>query len=511
MNTIDDLYSKLTNFAVSQPTKPCLKNQDGHSLSYFEIWQSIQAANFYLKNLGIGDGDSILVLLPNSIDQAVLFLASICTGLQFSPLACMSTIFEIESTIANVNPVHIFIGDNLPMEKINEIQSLGLATTLIPLNTNLVWLPEKSEPISFKAGKLLISTSGSTGKSKVVVINSSSLWQSAADFTTFHNNRLIDAIYWNYLPMSYLGGLFNLLLIPLATGATILIDEPFSGSTFIKFWHMVDKFRINAIWLVPSILRGLNQLAFSVKKETSERIKICFIGTAPVTRDEKELFYANFGIQAIENYGLTETTFISSEVSRSLPIAGDSVEGFVGQILPWVQVVCKHSENGIADPKFMEIWIKSPYLMEGYLESANSNADLTLDSDGYFDTGDLGYVQDNNLILTGRKKDIIKKGGQLINLLELEHLANRIDRVNHSIAIPIKHKFYGESFVLVVQLNEGEFLTESEISAELHKQVSKFKWPEKIVFVDKIPRTESGKINRPALRDTILKMVQNAE
>lgn len=77
----------------------------------------------------------------------------------------------------------------------------------------------------------------------------------------FHDLKDAQLRFWNYLPMSYLGGLFNLALIPLSTGGSLVIDETFSGKTFLQFWQTVERFDINAIWFVPTIARGLLSMA----------------------------------------------------------------------------------------------------------------------------------------------------------------------------------------------------------------------------------------------------------
>lgn len=491
-----NLAGHLKQIAKTQSDLNCLIDQHGNQLKYGDMWKTIQSTYKYLNSFGISKGNTILISMPNSIDQAVLFLTSLCFGINFAPIACTSTLREIQSTVSVLKPTHIFIESNLPIERVREYEALGTEITLIPYDKPLSWLPQDSNEEEFFSGKLFITTSGSSGLSKVVQLDGEKLWASANNFNELHKCHELSLTYWNYLPMNYLGGLFNLLLIPIASGGTVLIDEGFNGKTFIKFWHVMEKYGINAIWLVPSILRGLNRLAFSGKTKSLNQVERCFIGTAPVTKSEKSVFFEHFGIEPIESYGLTETTFIASEIT------GDSAKNksisTVGRIMPGVEILLKVNADKPNEPQLSEIWVRSEYLMDGYFEVSKDNLTLPTDSHGFFNTGDLGYFENDNLILTGRKKDIIKKGGQIINLLEIEHLTNLIPEVKLSSAVPIDHEFYGESYSLIVELNKCSETTEIEISQFLHKELSKAKWPEKIFIVGCIPTTRSGKIDRLA-------------
>jgi acyl-CoA synthetase (AMP-forming)/AMP-acid ligase II len=295
--------------------------------------------------------------------------------------------------------------------------------------------------------------------------------------------------------MSYLGGLFNLAIIPVATGGSFLVSEPSSGRTVLSFWPTVERFGIDALWMVPSLVRGLTHLA--EKNRATRRIPVrkCFIGTAPVTRVEKQRFGALFGIEMLENYGLTETTFISSERS-SAPVS--QIDGSVGTKLPYVDVELRCLGDNHADlPGAREIWVRSPYLMLGYLEDGVLKP--SVDDEGFFPTGDLGAMENGELVLCGRLKDIIKKGGLLIVLKEIERLAMSYPAVLEAAAVPVPHAFYGETYVLAVRTKNAGAMELEPFNAWVQERLARHKWPEKTIILDDFPRTRSGKILKQAL------------
>jgi acyl-CoA synthetase (AMP-forming)/AMP-acid ligase II len=465
--------------------------------------------NFFLDTKKFAKISPILALLPNGIDQAAIFLAASLKGFKYAPLACNSTMSEIEVAVSALKPSAILIGSNLPMSRIEEISKLGIETIVLDIKTPLNWLPEKSKSYhltKYQPGKLLITTSGSTGASKVVQLDFESLWGAARNFSKIHDCDSGTLIFWNYLPMSYLGGLFNLLLIPLAGGNATLIDDAFNATTLIKFWHVVEQFKISALWFVPTILRGLNRLSKSAKESLGGSVSRSFIGTAHVRFEEIEEFYRKFGIFPLQNYGLTETTFITSENNKLTQHTGYLRQpGSVGEVLGEVKI--KLVPIAITDANFpgqFQIWVKTPYLMDGYLKDGILNPQLELDQDGYFNTGDLGFLNDEQLILTGREKDIIKRGGLLINLHEIERAALDSGTINLCAAIGIDHEFYGEAFVLVVEMENEDAEKIQQLKTYIHTRLSRNKWPQEIFIVKRLDRTISGKVSKPGVLKQIL-------
>jgi acyl-CoA synthetase (AMP-forming)/AMP-acid ligase II len=486
--------------------KPALiEAQSDRIYTYGEVADLIPRYRTFFENAGAKPGSTIVAILPNSVEMLLCFLTTVYYGYRFAPLSPDSPSSEISRWLSLTKPVLALCGDMLPDSSKAALHE-GCPLEEMNLDGNLEFLPNAGSFASDSAprSQLLMSTSGTTGEPKAMVMDTNVLWSSGYAFMDFHEFVDHDCRFLNILPMSYLGGLFNLGLIPLAKGGSVVIDEAFSGRSFFKFWNTVERFEVNVLWLVPSIVRGLLTLAKRAKPDDGSQsaIRGCFIGTAPISLDDKNEFEKIFGIPILENFALSETTFFTSETlgSRHRRVAQST-----GEPLPYAEL----RFEPVSDEQFegsesaREILVKSPYLFEGYIYPSGE-IDRAIDEDGFFRTGDLGMLDDNErLVILGRSRDIIKKGGYFVPLTAVEQLAQKHQGVAEAAAVAVEHAFFGESFDIFIR-PDGD-LPENWISNVfapwLHANLAKHMWPERIVLIEEFPRTASGKIRKHLLND----------
>ena len=498
--------SDLGELAARQPKAPAIITRgelEAGVISYAELDELIERFCAFLQDQGVKPGDVLVSLLPNSTEALITFLGTARFGATYAPLSCNATSRELSDWLDLVKPKLIF---STALDRTTSPSSLGSERGITVLEISepgFGWLPKKrqrSQPSTPHDSKLLVATSGTTGRPKAMVLDIDRLWSSGVEFAKFHALPDGELRFWNYLPTSYLGGLFNLCLIPLATGGSIFIDEPFSGRTLLGFWHTVSRFEINALWFAPSILLGLLKLAerqeAGYNLECGAKIKKAFLGMAPVSLATKKLCRSTFGIDVLENFALGETTFFSSETPQSLE---QREEASVGGILPYVEVSFRSSGLDASEGP-PEILVKTPFLFDGYLDESGLVSAET-DEDGFFATGDLGHLtSEGNLVVTGRRRDIIKKGGLLVALREIEVLAESHPAVREAAAVKIDHSFYGESYELYLLLDTcSTDELKAEIDRFLHTNLVKHKWPERTVVKSEFPRTSSGKVRKHLL------------
>ncbi len=495
---------------TGKPNHIALLDSTGKTLTYFELDKEIEKACTWLGSLGVKPGDKLITVLPNSIETAILALASLLGGYIYAPLPCGSTINEVTRLCNIINPQCCLLTDSLGTMFKQKMTELNVSIEYIEIGREAsLWSEHVSNNRVFEGGGgILIASSGSTGDPKGILLDGDRLWSSAVAFLNYHDARNAEMRFWNYLPMSYLGGLFNLLMIPLAAGGSVYVDEAFNGKTFLTFWSTVRRFGINGLWLVPTILRGLMTVADKIGKKKSlesyPNIDYCYLGTAPVSLQEKQAFSETFGVWPIENYGLSETTFISSDRLGDVDCIG---ENCTGKIMPDVEVRLKPVT--MDGNTLNQIWLRTPYMMLGYLD-ANCLHSPTLDQDGFWYSGDLGYISNGSLVLSGRERDIIKKGGVLIVLREIEELTEAFAGVAEAVAVKTEHDFYGESYDLYIRtldlvLDVEQFKT--NLNVWICEKLIHYKWPEHIIHVNEFPRTNSGKIQKHILSDRIISHV----
>ncbi len=491
-------YSKFTDDYKAL----CKKNADKQMIrfvmedrkedyTYKQIFSYTRKYLSFYAEKGLKKGDTIVTSLPNSVECIVAFFAAVMGGYNFAPLSCQVTEREFNNWIKIVHPSLV-----IRKKDICEYDS-SIETYECECDGDLSWLPsEESDIENDSNSKVYLMTSGTTGTPKAMSIDANKLWSSGKAFASFYGITDKAIRFWNYLPMSYLGGLYNLALIPLCCGGSFVISEPFSGKTILNFWTFVENNGIDALWIVPSIMQGLLKIAKLVgkRKGTKKRdeIKIAFLGTAPVHLNQKEEFEELFGIRLYENFALSESTFLTAESEENIRFRE---EGSVGAILPYASLKLIPIE-GVNNTNI--IWIKSPYLFDGYLDE-NGNVDIELDDEGYFNSKDLGcFNSDNLLVLAGRNRDIIKKGGLFVSLVEVENVVKQYPNVEDVTAVPIHSDFYGESFIICVIFKSGinEEMEKEKLHAWLIDNIVKYKIPEKIYIYKEFPRTASGKIQK---------------
>jgi len=462
------------------------------NFSYEELSSLINRCNRLFQSNGLVPSDDIMIVLPNSAELAVLYLSSIHYGLNFVPMSCEATKNEASRIFSISRPKMCFITDLVYSSIGKYIEEQGIRCILVSNDNEFAWLDKCSELMinDERVSKTYLMTSGSTGVPKAMVIDNHKLFMSGYEFLKFHKLEDARLRFWNYLPMSYLGGLFNLLLIPIISSGSSVITGTFSGKTFLSFWQTVERFEINALWFTPSIVKGLNMLATRIDEKTrfayGSNVKVAFLGTAPISLPEKKEFEELFKITLLENFALSETTFFTSE---SLATLGKRRQSSVGEILPYVKLKLSPIEGG-----HNEILVKTPFLFDGYIAGIGK-IELNTDKDGYFATSDLGYLDGQTLVINGRNRDIIKKGGYFISLREIELFAETNKDVIQACAVKIPHDFYCESYNLFV-ISKGD---EDSIKRWFYENIVKYKWPENIIFRKEFPKTPSGKVKKHLL------------
>ena len=403
-------------------------------------------AHFLEANFAKG----VISSVPNSVECAELFLACAISGIKYFPLENNCSKLKIEEMSSRVSIENIVISQNSKLWQ--QIDSESSSLKWISLNE--VQGDDCSCNFKSQPGLLLMESSGTTGEPKIMYISSNRLWNSAKTFGTFYGIHSQHR-FWNYLSMSYLGGLFNLLLIPIAANSSIYIDEKFNAKSLIAFEKILMREEINVIWFVPTIIRGLLRSYNNRSVSPAFRnIEISFVGTAPIRSEEKKAFEEKFGIPVYENYGLSETTFLSCQKKDDF----SNLDHFDSQGIPYPGVKIQIDINNLEGETEGEILVQSPFLFEGYLESSSTEGSTVENS--WFHTGDVGKMVENRLVLTGRIREIIKKGGVLINLNQIENkLKTALPGLN-VIAVPIEDDYYGENYVLIVETFESDLDTD---------------------------------------------------
>ncbi len=342
-------------------------------------------------------------------------------------------------------------------------------------------------------GALLLYTSGTTGKPKGVMLTHRNVTTAIAAVKTGFSLTPADRTLC-VMPLSHTNALMFSTLSYLHAGASTVICRRFSAS---EHWKLCKKYHVNSFSASPTILAILLETPPSLPDE-GVGLKFVKVASAPTSFDLAERFEARFGGGLLlETYGLTETTAINV----MNPMAGPRKRGSIGKALP-PNIVKIVDSQGVALPTdtIGEIVIRAPAVMKEYFRDPEATARAL--QDGWLHSGDLGKMDEDGFIfIVGRKKEMIIRGGENISPLEVERVIARHPSVREAAAFGLSDPLWGEIVAACITPHEAlsEPLHEADIIKFCKSYLASFKVPQRIAFVDELPRNGVGKIKRHEL------------
>jgi fatty-acyl-CoA synthase len=301
---------------------------------------------------------------------------------------------------------------------------------------------------------------------------------------------------------------------PLSIGAHVVILGPwgFRDPSVIKnFYKIVEHYRAVTFSSVPTVLSALLDASTEGADISSLRYALC--GAAPLSEELFRRFEEHTQMKIIEGYGLTEGCCVSS----LNPLIGERKVGSIGLRIPYHQmtILVEDEEGGsvreAATDEIGALCIRGPNVFPGYLDETHNRGTRPIDD--WFDTGDLGRQdEDGYFWLTGRKKDLIIRGGHNIDPSTIEGPLYRIPGVQVAAAVGRPDPYAGEVPVAYVQAQEGVSLSPETILDEVKREIGeRAAIPKEIVITDRMPLTAVGKVFKPALRWDSIRRVYETE
>ena len=316
------------------------------------------------------------------------------------------------------------------------------------------------------------------------------------------------------LPLFHVNGTTVTGSMPFSIGAHVVLlgVMGYRDPTVIRnFYKIVEHYRAVSFSSVPTVLSVLLDIPKGDADISSLRYAVC--GAAPLSVELFKRFEAHSGMKIIEGYGLTEGTCVSSVN----PYYGEQKVGSIGIRIPYheMKVFISDDENRFVreaeTDEIGSVCIKGPNVFKGYLDETHNRG--IWPKEEWFNTGDLGRQdKDGYFWLTGRKKELIIRGGHNIDPAAIEEPLYRFDGVQLAAAVGRPDPHAGEVPVAYVQLQEGADLTPEQILDYLKREVGeRAAVPKEVLILDRIPLTPVGKIFKPALRWEAIKQVYRKE
>ncbi|MEO7429509.1 MAG: class I adenylate-forming enzyme family protein [Acidimicrobiales bacterium] len=494
----------------------------------------VEAANSVAHSLrdrfGLAKGDRVAVLAQNNPEWCLTFWATVSQGAVLVGLNGWWTTDEIEYGLEDSGAKvlvadrkrferiagsldsapdleHVFLIDCSPADlglgddpRIHEFSELTGAPTAEFL----------AEYIAEDDPAVIFYTSGTTGRPKgaisthrSMIANLQNTMYNALAGSMTGGGALPDgggganvALFTS--PLFHVSGCHSTLVVGLLAGLKLVMPEGrFTPETALE---LIQEHQVTLWATVPTMVWRVCEHPDRHSYDTGSVRSVAF-GGSPSADELQRMVHETFpNVSSTSNaYGLTETSSVATVISGQEALDRPTS---VGQPVPTVHLKIVDAA-GIELPTGAtgEVCITGPILMAGYWKKPEATAEA-IDADGWLHTGDVGHLDDGGfLFITDRKKDMIIRGGENIYCVEIEQRLVSHPHIADAAVIGVPHPELGEEVKAVVQVEEGETLTEAEVRQWVADGLAAFKVPTYVeVTSDKLPRNASGKLLKNVLR-----------
>jgi amino acid adenylation domain-containing protein len=469
-------------------------------VTYGGLLARTNAAVRELRSLGVGRSDRVAVVLPNGPETAVATIA-VAAGAVCVPLNPGFTADEWQRYFGDLRIAALLTRADMDSASRSVARTLGIPIIDLlprpgggPGAFSLLGAATRRTVGGASArgtdDAFILLTSGTTSRPKMVPLTHASICQSA------HNAGAVLALgprdrLLNVLPLFHAHGLISGLLTALAAGSSVVCTPGFDAAAFFGW---LTEFRPTWYTAVPAIHRAVLSAAGRHKHSPARSsLRVIRSASASLPPDVLGGLEALFGVPLIETFGMTEA---ASQIAAN-PL-GRRKPGSVGRPAGAKIAIMDARGRRVPRGERGEIALRGPTIARGY--DNDVAATKSAFRDGWFRTGDLGYLdRDGYLFIVGRIKDVINRGGQKVSPAEVEEALLEHPDVLEAAAFSIAHRRLGEDVAAAVVLRPDAKVSPRRLRAFAGERLAKFKVPGLIRIVPEIPKGPGGKLRRSGL------------
>lgn len=505
----------------------------GKEMKYAELYESALKFANYLQTLGIQKGDRVAIMLPNCPQGVIAFYGILYAGgivVQTNPLytereaqyqlkdagaKAIITLDILYPRISKImketdleNLIITGIKDYLPFPKnmvypFIQKKQYGFSVKVEHRGSNHLFTEvmkvakaEKEDvAIDFENDLAMLQyTGGTTGFPKGVMLTHKNLVTNVMMCKTWlyecedGKERVL-----GILPFFHVYGMTTVLVLSIMQANTMILLPKFDVETALK---TIDKQKPTLFPGAPTIYIGILNSPNLGKYDLSS-VNACISGSAALPVEVQEKFERVTGGRLVEGYGLTETSPVTH---ANLVYTDKRVKGSIG--IPWPDTDCAIFQMDSTEPlpvgEVGEIAVRGPQVMKGYWNRPEETEMVI--RDGWFLTGDLGYMdEDGYFYIVDRKKDMIIAGGFNIYPREIEEILYEHEAIQECVVAGIPDPYRGETVKAYIVVKDGHNVTEEELNEYCRTKLAAFKVPRFYEFREELPKTAVGKILRRTL------------
>ncbi|MEW9500616.1 long-chain-fatty-acid--CoA ligase [Jeotgalibacillus marinus] len=526
------VHAYLTEASKLYPDKVAVHFM-GKEFTYKEMHESSLKMAKYLQDIGIEKDDRVAIMLPNTPASVIAYYGILYAGaivVQTNPLY---TEREIEYQMKDSGAKAIITLDILFPRVSKVFNDTDLEHMIItgikdflPFPKKLIYpfIQKKQHGITVKVEHrghnhllteilkiatpdpveqvldleedlaLLQYTGGTTGSPKGVMLTHKNLVANASMCDAWlYKNKKGEGVTLGILPFFHVYGMTTVMITSVMQGDKMVLLPKFDVETALKTIH---KQRPTMFPGAPTIYIGILNHP-DLHKYDLTSVESCLSGSAPLPIEVQEKFEKLTGGKLVEGYGLTETSPVTH---GNFVWDQKRIKGSVG--VPWPDTDCKIVSMDTAEAapqgEIGEIVVKGPQVMKGYWNQPEETAAVL--KDGWFHTGDLGYMDEQGFFyVVDRKKDTIIAGGFNIYPREIEEVMYEHPAVQEVVTVGVPDAYRGETVKVFIVLKQGHTASEEELDQFARQHLASYKVPRLYEFRDELPKTAVGKILRRKL------------
>lgn len=480
-------------------------------MTYREIQREVHQLADALLKAGLKPQDRVGVCLPNWHETVLLYFAVTKIGATIVPFNPKYRLNEVQFIIKNSDLKMLFtneeliknVGIDLITRDIPKVVTVrfareGLATFEQFLSSGEVNRSVDQYPLSPEEDLFcVLYTSGTTGVPKGVMLTHSNITQSTINIARFLRCTPED-VFLIAAPIYHIFGMLVNLFAAIYSQAKMVLLDTFTPQDALA---LIEKERVTVHNGVPTMyIMELNHP--DLEKYDLSSLRVGMAGGAPCSPETVKAIKEKLKMQFSIGYGISEA---GSLTNTPLDSEDEEVYKTLGKPLEGVEIkIVDDERREVAVNVVGEIAVRSHGVMKGYLNNPEQTRQV-LDEEGWFYTGDLGKIDERGYLhFVGRKKEMIIRGGFNVYPLEVEECLLKHPSVLNAAVFGIPDEVKGEQVCAAIKLKNGASLNEEEIKGYLKQYIAPYKVPGVVLFVDELPLTPSGKIQKTKLKEQVL-------